>query len=100
MTPDKAVLMTKVEEKDAREVRLYLHDDGSIEMNTIDDGESPKETFGHDDYEWWVKIAPENVAKLAFALLNEKYKEQFNATDEFKDFCKEAKVEYLFDSYP
>jgi len=87
------------DEKNKRNVRLTLHEDGSIEFNTYDSGEAPEQIFGHEEYEFWVRMAGESVPKLAFALLREKFSGNLDATDSAARFCKEAGVEYEWSSY-
>jgi len=56
-----------------RSVRLSVNSDGSIKMDAQDMGKLVGETWGDDDYEFWVDVASEALHKLVFCLLLEKY---------------------------
>jgi len=90
--PEDVLLMKRDDGKNIRDIRLLLNEDGSIEINTCDSGEAPEQFFGHEDYEWWVKIAQENISRLAAALLKEKFGERFDTSDAFKTFYTTAGV--------
>ena len=83
-----------------RSVGLTLHDDGSIEMHTHDDGPTALQTWGKEEYEFWTNIPPDAVSLLAFVLLRERYLGHDSATDELSKLCKENAVPHKWESYP
>src|SRR6516225_9352568 len=56
-----------------RSVYLRLEDDGGIKMDAQDIGPTVTRTWGDDDYEFWVRVPPASLPKLAFELLREKF---------------------------
>jgi len=82
-----------------RSVRLSLEDDGAIKMDAQDIGPNVTRIWGDDDYEFWVRVAPTSLHKLAFELLREKFAGRLDAVDAFRDWCKEHGVEHEFDSW-
>ena len=82
-----------------RSVRLALEDDGAIKMDTQDIGPTVTTIWYEDEYEFWVRVAPTSLPKLAFELLREKFAGQLGAVDTFRDWCKAHGVEHEFDSW-
>jgi hypothetical protein len=82
-----------------RSVRLALEDDGSINMDAQDIGPTVTSIWGDSDYEFWVRVAPPSLPKLAFELLREKYAGQLGGVDAFRDWCKAHGVEHEFGSW-
>jgi hypothetical protein len=81
-----------------RSVRLRLEDDGRIKVDAQDIGPTVTEFRGHDDYEFWVRVPPASVSKLALELLREKFSGQLGAVDAF--WCKAHGVEHKFEAWP
>ena len=82
-----------------RSVGLHLEDDGGIKMDAQDIGPTVTRTWGSDDYEFWVRVPPAAVSKLAFELLREKFSGQMGAVDAFSDWCDAHGVEHKFDDW-
>ena len=82
-----------------RSVRLTLEDDGAIKMDAQDIGPTVARIWGDDDYEFWVRVPPASLPKLAFELLREKFSGQLGAVDAFRDWCTTHGVEHEFDSW-
>ena len=82
-----------------RSVRLTLEDDGAIKMEAQDIGPTVTQIWGDDDYEFWVRVEPTSLAKLAFELLREKYSGQLGAVDAFRDWCRANGIQHKFDSW-
>lgn len=85
-----------------RSVRLTLEGDGSINMETQDIGPYGTGIWGEDDdndYEFWVRLAPAALPKLAFELLREKFAGQLGAVDAFRDWCKAHGIESEFGNW-
>ena len=91
--------IARQEGKNFRSVRLALDEDGTIRMDTQDIGPATGEFWGEDEYEFWVRIPPASVSKLAFELLREKFAGQLGAVDAFRDWCKVQGIEHEFDSW-
>jgi len=70
-----------------RSVYLSLEDDGTIKMDAQDIGPTVTEHWGDYDYEFWVRVPPASVPKLAFELLREKFSGQLGAVDAFRNWC-------------
>jgi hypothetical protein len=66
-------------------VQLSLEDDGTIKMDAQDIGATISQIWGDDDYEFWVRVPPSSLPKLAFELLREKFSGQLGAVDAFRD---------------
>jgi hypothetical protein len=81
-----------------RSVGLHLEDDGGIKMDAQDIGPTVTRTWGHDDYEFWVRVP--SASKLALELLREKFSGQLGAVDAFRSWCKAHGVEYEFEAWP
>ena len=117
--------MIEIARKDGvefRSVRLRLEDDGGIKMDAQDIGPTVTRTWGSDDYEFWVRVPPAAVSKLALELLREKgqldavlpasasklalellrekFSGQLGAVDAFRDWCKAHGVPYEFETWP
>ena len=82
-----------------RSVRLALEDDGTIKMDAQDIGPIVTQIWGDDDYEFWVRVPPASLPKLAFELLREKFSGQLGAVDAFRDWCTTRGVQHEFDSW-
>jgi hypothetical protein len=93
------VEIARQEGKNFRSVRLSLAEDGAIKMDTQDIGGATDEFWGEDEYEFWVNIPREAVAKLAFELLREKFAGQLGAVDALRGWCKVHGIEHEFGSW-
>jgi hypothetical protein len=82
-----------------RAVNLSVDADGSLRLQAQDMGKHVDETWGDSDYEFWVHVPSEEIRKLAFALLREKYAGREGAVDEFRDFCKREAIGHEWGSY-
>jgi hypothetical protein len=105
-----------------RSVYLRVEDDGGIKMDAHDMGPTVTEFWDHDDYEFWVRVPPAAVSKLALELLREKgqsdavlpasasklalellgekFSGQLGAVDAFRDWCKAHGVDHKFEIWP
>ena len=82
-----------------RSVRLQLQADGGVRLHAYDKGATATLTFGRDEYEFWVTVPPEQVGRLAFALLQEKFGGRVQAVTEFRDFCKRHEIVNEFSTW-
>ena len=62
-------------------------------------GESVKQWWGKDDYEFWVDVPAKALPKLVFVLMREKYGNQRRAVDQFKEFCERENIEHKWGSW-
>ena len=93
------VEIARQEGKEFRSVHLSLEDDGTIRMDAQDMGPTVTQMWGDDDYEFWVRVPPASLPKLAFELLREKFSGQLGAVDAFRDWCTTNGVQHEFDSW-
>jgi hypothetical protein len=82
-----------------RSVYLSLEDDGTIKMDAQDMGPTVTQFWGDSDYEFWVRVPPASLPKLAFELLREKFAGQLGAVDAFGDWCTQHGVQHEFGSW-
>lgn len=75
-------------------VSLERLEDGSLQIFYYDIGEDCRRMYGDSDYEAWVKVAPGELAKLAFALLADKYAGRHDAMSDFEKFCRAGGIEF------
>src|SRR5262249_16916554 len=61
----RAIEIARREGTEFRSVYLSLEDDGTIKMDAQDIGPTVTEHWGDDDYEFWVRVPPASVPKLA-----------------------------------
>jgi hypothetical protein len=94
-----AIEIARQEGTEFRSVRLAVEDDGAVRMEAQDIGPAVTQIWGADDYEFWVRVPPASVSKLAFELLREKFAGQLGAVDAFRDWCKMHGVPHEFDSW-
>ena len=97
--PSDAIEIARQEGTEFRSVRLALEDDGAIKMDAQDMGPTVTQIWGDDDYEFWVRVPPASVSKLAFELLREKFSGQLGAVDAFREWCRAHGVQHEFDSW-
>ncbi|MBI1213690.1 MAG: hypothetical protein GC190_19700 [Alphaproteobacteria bacterium] len=97
--PTTEIELACAEGAEARTVRLQLQADGAIRLHAYDKGATARLTFDRDEYEFWVTVPPEAVARLAFELLSEKYAGRLQAVTEFRDFCKSREIMNKFDTW-
>ena len=93
------VEIARQEGTEFRSVRLSLEDDGTIKMDAQDMGPTVTQFWGDSDYEFWVRVPPASLPKLAFELLREKFTGQLGAVDAFRDWCRTHGVQHEFDSW-
>jgi hypothetical protein len=97
--PTTEIELASTEGAEARTVRLQLQADGGVRLHAYDKGATAKLTFARDEYEFWVTVPPEAIARLAFELLRDKYQGRLQAVTEFRDFCKSREIVNKFDTW-
>jgi len=73
-------------------IDLELKEDGALQLFYYDIGEAAQRSFGDSDYEAWANVPAPEVAKLAFALLADRWRGDPQALSAFRDFCGEHGV--------
>jgi hypothetical protein len=61
-------------------------DEGALRVDRFDTGSAPQRMLG-GDYERWITIPPEELPKLAFALLAEKLEGKLGAVNDAEAIC-------------
>jgi hypothetical protein len=84
---------------DSRSIDVALHDDGSIRLDGLDMGPMVEQTWGGDDYEFWVTIPPEAVGRLAVELLRQRYMGDLGAVEALSEFCAELGIDHQSGSW-
>ena len=97
--PATEIELAAVEGAESRTVQLQLQADGALRLHAYDRGATARLTFGRDEYEFWVTVPPEAVARLAFELLRDKFTGRLQAVTEFRDFCKAREIVNKFDTW-
>jgi hypothetical protein len=82
-----AVEIYRQDGENFRSIMVTLEPNGTVMMDTQDMGPAVQQVFGDSDYEFWVRIPPEAVGRLAFALLKKLYTGRDRAVDELRDLC-------------
>jgi len=85
-------LATATDEGGNLTVSLEHLDDGSLQIFYYDIGDRPMAMYGDSDYEAWATVAPAYIARLAFALLAEKFAGRTDALSELVKFCREHDI--------
>jgi hypothetical protein len=75
-----------------RSIIVTLDASGGFKIDAQDMGPTVEEFWGDSDYEFWVTVPPEAMAKLAYALAKKLYAGRARAVDEFQALCIEAGV--------
>jgi hypothetical protein len=75
-----------------RSIMVTLEADGVLQVDAQDMGPLVKEVWGDSDYEFWCRIPPEAMGKLAYALIRKHYAGREQAVDEIRALCAEASV--------
>ena len=96
---DQVIEIARQEGTEFRRVDLMLKDDGAIVLEGQDIGLGVEEIWGDSDYEYWTRVAPPALAKLAFELLREKFAGRLDAVEVFRDWCQAHGVEHEFGNY-
>ena len=91
--------IARQEGRQFRRVDLMLNDDGAVVMEGQDMGPAVEAVWGDTDYEYWVRVAPSSLSKLAIELLREKFAGRLDAVTAFRDWCKAHGVEHEFGNY-
>ena len=83
---------------ESRRVQLQLQADGALRLHAYDRGATARLTFDRDEYEFWVTVPADAVARLAFELLRDKFAGRLQAVTELRDYCKSREIVNTFDT--
>jgi hypothetical protein len=97
--PTTEIELATIDGPESRTVQLQLQADGGVRLHAYDRGATARPTFGRDEYEFWVTVPAEAVARLAFELLRDKFTGRLQAVTEFRDFCKSREIVNKFDTW-
>ena len=97
--PSNEIELASVKGPESRTVQLQLQADGGVRLHAYDRGATAKLTFSRDEYEFWVTVPPDAVARLAFELLRDKFAGRLQAVTEFRDYCKSREIVNTFDTW-
>lgn len=75
-----------------RSIMITLEADGTLQIDTQDMGPLVEQVWGDGDYEFWCRVSPDAMGRLAYALLKKHYAGREHAVDEVRDLCAEAGV--------
>jgi hypothetical protein len=75
-----------------RSIMITLEADGTLQIDAQDMGKLVQEVWGDSDYEFWCRIPPEVMGRLAYALLKKHYAGRERAVDEVRELCAEAGI--------
>ena len=100
MIEPESVELYRQEGAEFRSVRLTVSRDGEVKMESQDMGKTVQEFWGSDEYEYGVLVAANQLPKLVFALLRDRYAGRCGAVDEFTELCKKEGIEHGWDSWP
>ena len=119
---DRSVTLYRQDEPLRAVATLSLRTDGTIRLHSFDTASA---FWGGGDYEFWIELAPPAQAKLcavllaeltprertefdarhivavpdlAFALLEEKYRDEMGAVADLTELCKREAIPHKFDS--
>ena len=77
-----------------RSIMVTLEPNGTVTVDAQDMGPLVQQVFGDSDYEFWIRVPPEGVGRLAFALLKKLYTGRDRAVDELRDLCAAEGIPY------
>ena len=70
---EQVIEIARQEGTNFRRVDLRLEEGGAIVLEGQDMGPIVEEVWGDSDYEFWVRVEPASLSKLAYELLREKF---------------------------
>jgi hypothetical protein len=99
MQEEERAELARQEGAELRVTSVSLLADGSVRLAGFDMGPAVEEFWGDEDYEFWVRVPTEAVARLGFLLLREKYAGCADAVARFREFCEQHKIAHEFDNW-
>ncbi|EPE61531.1 hypothetical protein L479_02075 [Exiguobacterium sp. S17] len=88
MADQNAVRLALRDEEEFTSIDMVLTAVGGIELSGQDTGPTVRQTWGDADFEYGVRIAPEDVPRLAFALVAEHYRGELGAVQKISELAE------------
>lgn len=100
---DKSQNEIEIFKKEINNTLLILNvkvlENGDVSMEGQDIGEAPRKTWGHDDYEYTVKVPAEQKDRLLLLLIKERFNTDKPSSD-FMQWLKAHNIAHEFFSWP
>lgn len=84
------------DEEEFTSVDLALTAEGGIDLSAQDLGPTVRRTWGDDDYEYGIRIAPADAARLAYALIAEHYRGDLRAVAKVRELAGRHGIDAQF----
>jgi len=94
-----SIEIARVDGPNSRSIRLRTETDGALVMDAQDMGPLVKEIFDDSDYEFWVRVGRDAMARLAFELLKDKYAGRADAVDDLRAYCTARGIAHEFETW-
>lgn len=78
------------------EITASFKNDGDLRLEGYDFGPAVEAVYRDLDFEYWVDVKKEHLAKLVLELLKEKYSDDLKAVQHFREFCETHQIEHEF----
>lgn len=89
------VELTRSKDSDGEtSICIELLESGGIELHYHDIGPAAARTFGSGEYEAWMRVAADDMGRLAFALLAEKFADMPDALSALRAFCEQRAISF------
>jgi len=85
--------------KNSRSVRLSIEESGAVMLDAQDLGPRVEQLFDDSDYEFWVRVSGDGLARLAFELLKDKYNGRTDAVDDLRRYCAARGIAHDFETW-
>lgn len=80
-------------------IQAEIDNKGNLLLSGQDLGQSVRDVWGDDDYEYWLLVSKEHKDRLLLALIKRLYAENTRVVSELGDWLRENDIPYVFDSY-
>lgn len=84
------------DEEEFTSVDVALTAEGGIDLSAQDLGPTVRQTWGDDDYEYGIRIAPADTARLAYALIAEHYSGDLRAVAKVRELAQRHGIDSHF----
>ena len=82
-----------------RSIMINLEPDGTLMLDAQDMGPLVQQVWGDSDYEFWRRVPPEAMGKLALVLMKKLYAGREQVVDEFRGLCAAEGIPHQSGSY-
>ena len=93
------VLRDERTEKDVIYLGAKITDEGHLQLEGQDVGETPKKFWGDSDYEYWLTIDKEYKDTVLLWLIKERFDSDFRNDSDFRDWLKKKGIPSDFYSW-